>query len=34
MADLLSAHTDVDAIMALLDDGAPQRPTVITRLQA
>jgi adenosylcobyric acid synthase len=33
MADLLSAHTDVDTIMALLDDGAPQRPTVVTRLQ-
>ncbi len=33
MADLLSAHTDVDAILALLEDGAPQRPTIVTRLQ-
>jgi len=33
MADLLTAHTDVDAILALLNDGPPQRPTVVTTLQ-
>jgi adenosylcobyric acid synthase len=33
MADLLTAHTDVDAILALLDDGPPQRPTIVTTLQ-
>jgi adenosylcobyric acid synthase len=33
MADLLSAHTDVDAILALLDDGTPHRPTIVTALQ-
>jgi adenosylcobyric acid synthase len=33
MADLLTAHLDGDAILALLDDGAPQRPTIVTRLQ-
>jgi adenosylcobyric acid synthase len=29
LADLLAAHLDIDAIMALLDDGAPPRPTVV-----
>ncbi|MGX9790912.1 cobyric acid synthase [Mycobacterium sp. MMS18-G62] len=33
MADLLTAHTDVDAILALLEDGPPQRPTIVTKLQ-
>ncbi|WP_255413226.1 cobyric acid synthase [Mycobacterium sp. 3519A] len=33
MADLLTAHTDVDAILALLDHGPPRRPTVVTTLQ-
>jgi len=33
MADLLSAHTDVDAILVLLDDGTPHRPTIVTALQ-
>ena len=32
MADLLASHVDIDALMALLDDGAPKRPTVSTRL--
>jgi adenosylcobyric acid synthase len=30
MADLLTAHLDVDAVLALLDDGPPDRPTIIT----
>ena len=33
MADLLTAHTDVDAILALLDHGPPRRPTIVTTLQ-
>ncbi|OBF36750.1 cobyric acid synthase CobQ [Mycobacterium sp. ACS1612] len=32
MADLLTAHTDLDAILALLD-GPPQRPILVTTLQ-
>jgi adenosylcobyric acid synthase len=28
VADLLAEHLDVDAIMGLLDDGAPRRPTI------
>ena len=32
MADLLAAHLDVDAVMALLDCGAPRRPTVTSGL--
>jgi adenosylcobyric acid synthase len=32
MADLLTAHLDVDAILALLDGGAPMRPTIRTAL--
>lgn len=28
MADLLTSHLDVDAVLALLEGGAPQRPTV------
>ena len=30
MADLLAAHTDIDAILGLLDAGAPPRPTIVT----
>jgi len=30
MADLLTAHLDVDAVLALLDDGPPRRPTIVT----
>jgi len=33
MADLLTAHLDVDAVLALLEGAAPQRPTIITTLQ-
>jgi adenosylcobyric acid synthase len=32
MADLLTAHLDVDAILALLDDGPPDRPTIVTSI--
>lgn len=32
MADLLSAHLDVDAVMDLLEHGAPARPTMTTAL--
>ena len=34
MADLLSTHLDVDAVLALLADGAPARPTIATSLRA
>ncbi|MCT7659375.1 cobyric acid synthase [Mycobacterium deserti] len=30
MADLLTAHLDIDAVMDLLVDGPPARPTVVT----
>jgi adenosylcobyric acid synthase len=30
MADLLTAHLDVDAVLALLDNGPPHRPTIVT----
>ena len=30
MADLLTAHLDVDAIIGLLEDGPPLRPTIAT----
>ena len=33
MADLLTAHLDVDAILALLEQGPPQRPTIVTTPQ-
>jgi len=33
MADLLAAHLDIDAVLALLDDGPPVRPTVSTELR-
>ena len=32
LADLLAAHLDLDALWALLDGGAPDRPFVISRL--
>ena len=32
MADLLDTHLDVDAVTALLDDGPPPRPTVVSAL--
>jgi adenosylcobyric acid synthase len=32
MADLLAAHLDVDAVMELLERGAPRRPTVTSGL--
>jgi adenosylcobyric acid synthase len=32
MADLLTTHLDLDAVMALLEDGPPSRPTVATGL--
>jgi len=33
MADLLAAHLDVDAITGLLDDGPPERPTIVAALR-
>ncbi|KUI11677.1 cobalamin biosynthesis protein CobQ [Mycobacterium sp. GA-1285] len=33
MADLLTSHLDVDAVLTLLDDGAPTRPVVVTGLR-
>jgi adenosylcobyric acid synthase len=33
MADLLTAHLDVDAVLGLLEQGAPKRPTVATALR-
>jgi adenosylcobyric acid synthase len=32
MADLLSAHLDIDAVIALLEHGPPTRPTLLTAL--
>jgi adenosylcobyric acid synthase len=32
MADLLTSHVDLDALLALLDGEPPQRPTIITGL--
>jgi adenosylcobyric acid synthase len=32
MADLMAAHTDIDAILALLESGPPDRPAVISTL--
>jgi adenosylcobyric acid synthase len=32
MADLLTAHLDIDAVVGLLENGPPQRPTIITGL--
>ena len=33
MADLLAAHLDLDAVLALLDGGPPVRPTVTSALR-
>ncbi len=33
MADLLAAHVDVDAVLALLDAGPPPRPTILSALR-
>ena len=33
MADLLTAHVDVDAVLALLDAGPPRRPTILSALR-
>jgi adenosylcobyric acid synthase len=33
MADLLTAHLDIDAVIAVLENGPPQRPSIVTRLQ-
>ncbi|BBZ75218.1 cobyric acid synthase [Mycolicibacterium anyangense] len=33
MADLLADHLDIDAVLALMDGGAPVRPTVTTALR-
>lgn len=33
MADLLAAHLDIDAVLALVDGGAPVRPTVTSTLR-
>ncbi|AGB22768.1 adenosylcobyric acid synthase (glutamine-hydrolysing) [Mycobacterium sp. JS623] len=33
MADLLTAHTDVDAVLGLLEHGPPRRPTIVTTLR-
>jgi len=30
MSDLLTAHLDIDAVLALLDDGPPDRPTILS----
>jgi adenosylcobyric acid synthase len=32
MADLLTAHLDIDAVVGLLDNGPPHRPTLVTAL--
>ncbi|MCV7300278.1 cobyric acid synthase [Mycobacterium barrassiae] len=32
MADLITSHVDVDAVMALLERGAPDLPTIATKL--
>jgi adenosylcobyric acid synthase len=32
MADLLTAHLDIDAVIGLLDNGPPHRPTLVTAL--
>ena len=33
MADLLDTHLDVDAVIGLLDDGPPPRPTIVAALR-
>ena len=32
MADLLTAHLDIDAVVGLLDGGPPERPILVTAL--
>ena len=32
MADLMAAHTDVDAILGLLEGGPPERPAIVSAL--
>jgi len=32
MADLLTAHLDIDAVLALLDEPPPARPTIVTSI--
>lgn len=32
LADLIAEHVDIDAVLGLLDDGPPRRPTLTTRL--
>ena len=34
MADLLTAHLDVGAILELLENGPPQRPAIVTTLES
>jgi len=34
MADLLTAHLDVGAIVELLEHGPPQRPAIVTTLES
>ena len=34
MADLLTSHVDVDAVIALLDDGAGDMPSIVSNLEA
>jgi adenosylcobyric acid synthase len=34
MADLLTAHLDVDAVLALIEHGPPTRPTIVTGTSA
>jgi adenosylcobyric acid synthase len=34
MADLLTAHLDVDAVISLLEHGPPKRPTIVTQLRS
>jgi adenosylcobyric acid synthase len=33
MADLLTAHLDIDAVIAVLENGPPHRPSIVTRLR-
>jgi adenosylcobyric acid synthase len=33
MADLLTAHLDIDAVIAVLESGPPRRPAIVTGLQ-
>jgi adenosylcobyric acid synthase len=32
MADLLTSHLDLDAVLGLVDSGPPTLPTIATRL--